>query len=301
MGKEGVERGLEVAKSLRPDFVVLTGDFVSHSLGKTHGVDGAHHAEPCADVLAQWKNMPMLAILGNHDHWNGADIVTGALRERGIRVLRNEATALERGGARLWMAGVDDALVQAADLPKTLGGIPPSEATVLLAHEPDFADYAANVSGGLAAVGTLAWRTGATAGNRPARTAGDGEEVSHGIESSGRDAGVHELGAGDDHAAGAVLVSAESDGVEVAERVGQNFHHRGHWGSLGNGFNHKGHGGHEGSFCKWVQWRSTPDPLRLRSGQALAALERTRGLRDGAIVKIMRIQTRAFWMTPGLG
>jgi uncharacterized protein len=114
MGKEGVERGLEVAKSLRPDFVALTGDFVSHSLGKAHGADGAHHAEPCADVLAQWKNIPMLAILGNHDHWNGADIVTGALRERGIRVL-----------------------------PKTLGGIPPSEATVLLAHEPDFADYAA--------------------------------------------------------------------------------------------------------------------------------------------------------------
>jgi len=143
MGKSGVERGVAVAKSMRPDFVVLTGDFVSHSLGKTHGADGAHHAEPCADVLAQWKNTPMLAILGNHDHWNGADIVAGALRERGIRVLRNEAMAIERGGARLWMAGVDDALVQAADLPKTLSGIPPSEATVLLAHEPDFADYAA--------------------------------------------------------------------------------------------------------------------------------------------------------------
>jgi hypothetical protein len=29
--------------------------------------------------------------------------------------------------------------------------------------------------------------------------------------------------------------------------------------------------------------RSTPDPLRLRSGQALAALERTRDLRDDAL------------------
>jgi uncharacterized protein len=143
MGKEGMERGVEVAKGLRPDFVVLTGDFVSHSIGKAHGIDGAHHAEPCADVLVQWKNMPMLAILGNHDHWNGADIVAGALTERGIRVLRNEATALERGGARLWIAGVDDPLVQAADMQKTLAGIPGSEATVLLAHEPDFADYAA--------------------------------------------------------------------------------------------------------------------------------------------------------------
>ena len=143
MGREGVERGLRVARELRPDLVLLTGDFVSHSIGKAHGIDGAHHAEPCADVLAQWKDMPMMAILGNHDHWNGADIVASALRERGIRVLRNESMPLEKEGGRLWIAGADDALVGAVDMTKTLRGVPASEATILLAHEPDFADYAA--------------------------------------------------------------------------------------------------------------------------------------------------------------
>ena len=28
----------------------------------------------------------MIAILGNHDHWNNADIVAGALAERNIRL-----------------------------------------------------------------------------------------------------------------------------------------------------------------------------------------------------------------------
>ena len=54
--------------------------------------------------------MPMIAILGNHDRWNNADIVAGALAERNIRVLRNGSTPIERDGSRLWIAGVDDAL-----------------------------------------------------------------------------------------------------------------------------------------------------------------------------------------------
>jgi hypothetical protein len=143
MSKEGVERGLRIAQALRPELLVLTGDFVSHPIGKANGIEGAHHAEPCADLLAKWKDTPMLTILGNHDHWNDADIVAGALTDRGIRVLRNESTPIERAGARLWIAGVDDPLVGAADMPKTLQGIPSSETTVLLAHEPDYADYAA--------------------------------------------------------------------------------------------------------------------------------------------------------------
>jgi predicted MPP superfamily phosphohydrolase len=82
----------------------------------------------------------MVAILGNHDHWNGADIVAGALVDRGIRLLRNESFAFERGHDRLWISGVDDVLENEHDLPKTLAAVPETEATVLLAHEPDFAD-----------------------------------------------------------------------------------------------------------------------------------------------------------------
>jgi uncharacterized protein len=85
----------------------------------------------------------MLAILGNHDHWNNAAIVEGALQDRGIPVLRNRSVPLERGHHRIWIAGIDDALVEAADLDKALHNVPRSETTLLLAHEPDFADFAA--------------------------------------------------------------------------------------------------------------------------------------------------------------
>lgn len=143
MNREGVARGVAVAQKLRPDLVVLTGDFTSRPLGKAYGLDGARHAEPCADEIVKWKGVQMVAILGNHDHWNDAGIVTGALRDRGIPVLRNQSIPIEREGARLWIAGADDALVGAVDITKTLQGVPKNETTVLLMHEPDVADHAA--------------------------------------------------------------------------------------------------------------------------------------------------------------
>ena len=142
MDQSGVERALQELHPFRPDVVVLTGDFVSHPLTHRHGPEGARNAEPCADALVAWKDSPLVAILGNHDHWNGAEIVAGALEERGIQLLRNAAIPLERSGQRIWLAGIDDALTRAADLERTLAGIPAGETTVLLAHEPDFADHA---------------------------------------------------------------------------------------------------------------------------------------------------------------
>ena len=80
--------------------------------------------------------------MGNHDHWTDPNFIEGRLNDRGITVLRNSACPFERGNSRLWISGVDDVFVGAADLPRALQVIPQNEATVLLAHEPDFADYA---------------------------------------------------------------------------------------------------------------------------------------------------------------
>jgi uncharacterized protein len=159
MGRAGVERAVRLAQSFNPDLVALTGDFVSHPWLHGNGRAGAMFIEPCADGLAQCKDdkdkddkdgdkdkdkdMHLVSVLGNHDHSNGAAIVEAGLKDRGISVLRNASFPLQRGNDRIWIAGIDDAWFHAADLDKTLGGIPAGEATILLAHEPDFADHAA--------------------------------------------------------------------------------------------------------------------------------------------------------------
>jgi uncharacterized protein len=143
MGRAGVQRAVDAAIRFQPNLVVLTGDFVSHPYHRPNGPEGTRYAEPCADVLATMKGVPKIAVLGNHDHWTDPNFIEGALRDRGITVLRNSAVSLERGKSRLWISGVDDVYVGAADLSQTLKPVPSDEATVLLAHEPDFADYAA--------------------------------------------------------------------------------------------------------------------------------------------------------------
>jgi uncharacterized protein len=143
MGRAGVQRAVDIATKFQPDLVVLTGDFVSHPFHRPNGRQGALYAEPCADVLAAMKNVPKIAILGNHDHWTDPNFVEGALKDRGITVLRNAAVPFERGKSRLWISGVDDVLVRVANLSGALQTVPREEVTVLLAHEPDFADEAA--------------------------------------------------------------------------------------------------------------------------------------------------------------
>ena len=61
----------------------------------------------------------------------------------GISTLLNRSIAIEKDGARFWLGGVDDVLGGSADVPGTLRGIPSEEAAVLMAHEPDYADYVA--------------------------------------------------------------------------------------------------------------------------------------------------------------
>jgi len=85
-----------------------------------------------------------VAILGNHDQDSQPDVVTECLEAQRIKVLRNDAWSVEQSGARLWVVGTDDVLLRAVDLPRALRVVPPAEATILLAHEPDFADVAAN-------------------------------------------------------------------------------------------------------------------------------------------------------------
>jgi predicted MPP superfamily phosphohydrolase len=142
-GKAQVEHAVRLALSLKPDLTILTGDFVSHALFHPNGPEDARHAEPCAQVLQQLTSTPIVAILGNHDHWNGADIVTESLESHRIPVLRNQSMPLERDGQRLWIAGVDDVYEQANDLDKALVGVPRDETTIVAVHEPDFADETA--------------------------------------------------------------------------------------------------------------------------------------------------------------
>jgi predicted MPP superfamily phosphohydrolase len=138
-----IRSAVEVVNGLQPDLIALTGDFVSVPL-VGNSAKGAADAEPCAQLLGKLRApRGVWSVLGNHDVFSSADRVTNALHAAGIPMLSNKSVAIEKDGARFWLGGVEDVLAGRADVSRTVRGIPSEEAVVLMAHEPDYADYVA--------------------------------------------------------------------------------------------------------------------------------------------------------------
>ncbi len=137
-----VRAAIGMVNALHPAMIVLTGDFVSvPDFGDPE--KGADSAEPCAQLLRQMQApYGLWAVMGNHDVFTNSDRVIAALHAVGIKVLANQSTPIESNGARFWLSGIDDVLGGGADLEASLRAIPSGEPTILLAHEPDFADRA---------------------------------------------------------------------------------------------------------------------------------------------------------------
>jgi predicted MPP superfamily phosphohydrolase len=136
---EHIQYAVSIAQSLAGELIVLTGDYV------TRGADGV---VTCAQALAGLRApLGVYATLGNHDYWNGATHVADSLAAAGLTVLRNEGTPIARDGgdrADLWLAGLDDVWEEQEDLEAALDGAPEGTPTLLLVHEPDFADQYAD-------------------------------------------------------------------------------------------------------------------------------------------------------------
>ncbi len=141
-----LKAAIGMVNSLRPDLVAFVGDFVTVPLVGSDEKAVAH-AEPCARLLRQIEAPHgRWAVLGNHDYATDPRHVTAALRAAGIQVLANQALPIEHDGVRFWLAGVNDVLSGTADLDSTLRDVAGGEAVILLAHEPDYADYVARYS-----------------------------------------------------------------------------------------------------------------------------------------------------------
>ena len=134
---------IPMVNGLHPDLIALTGDFVSVPFVGDEE-KAAFAAEPCARLLRQMTaHHGLWAVMGNHDDGTDPEHVTRALQAENIQVLANQSQPIEQDGARFWLAGVNDVMSGTADLSKTMRGVPAHEAVILLAHEPDFADEAA--------------------------------------------------------------------------------------------------------------------------------------------------------------
>lgn len=121
---------VEMMNAAKPDFVVLTGDYVCLS------------PRPLPDLISALKKlqMPAYATLGNHDHWSGAERIRQALREANVDVLTNEHRVLNFRGRNLHLVGVDDSVTKHDDPAAAFEGVPEDATKIVMSHDPKSAD-----------------------------------------------------------------------------------------------------------------------------------------------------------------
>lgn len=138
-----VERVVRRTNELKPDLILLGGDFVFDSREQTKFL------EPLEDLRAP---LGVFAILGNHDYGESlpfSDIrgktVHKTLENLGIKVLMNEGVWIDVGNVGFYLLGIDDMWFGKPDISLALQSLKNSAAAgeipdapkILLSHNPD--------------------------------------------------------------------------------------------------------------------------------------------------------------------
>jgi predicted MPP superfamily phosphohydrolase len=114
-----------------PDLVLLGGDFVTWH----------RHIPLMAELLLPGlaARDGVLAVLGNHDYWSGADDVKAAMTAHGVEFIINRSKIIRRGGAELPVVGIDEIYRGEPDPEAAFAGIGRGP-RVALTHHPDSID-----------------------------------------------------------------------------------------------------------------------------------------------------------------
>lgn len=147
MDAERLASVVQTINRLRADCVVITGDFVTSYQPA--------HAQTLASLGELQAKDGVFGVLGNHDHFAGAEWLRECLQTAHIQELNDATHTIQRGDEVLHLVGMDDLWPSNQDEPgsvwkhlprlERLAAALPAEGTaVLLVHEPDIADVAAS-------------------------------------------------------------------------------------------------------------------------------------------------------------
>ena len=148
MPSSDVRRVVEMTNALKPDLILLTGDYITW--------DPATQ-EAAVDSLTGLKApFGVYGCLGNHEMWTHTEVsITRLFARRNIRILRQERTAIRVGGEDLNLIGVDfeshGHMGHHLEGPvrqylEGVGGlVRPGQVNILLSHNPNTFDRAAQM------------------------------------------------------------------------------------------------------------------------------------------------------------
>ena len=141
MNQERLQEVMDLITEEKPDVLLITGDFlIGHQFDET----SPQLLQDLSTVLSPLSQaIPTFAVLGNHDYWTNAEAVRNMFSTCGIRDLTNTVFTLTRANVHLHICGVDDIWEGVPNLELIASQLTYNSVSILLAHEPDFADKSA--------------------------------------------------------------------------------------------------------------------------------------------------------------
>jgi hypothetical protein len=146
MPADEIRKYAAIANAQKADMTVLTGDFVTFDPGTQEAV---------VDALRGLRApFGVYGSLGNHDAWAGVeDSITGLFRQTGVRILRGANVPIAAHGESFNLIGVDFQSARRFGpsrpvkrlLENIEGMIDPDRVNILLSHNPDTFDRAAEL------------------------------------------------------------------------------------------------------------------------------------------------------------
>jgi predicted MPP superfamily phosphohydrolase len=135
-----VSEVVALTNAQKPDLIVISGDLI----------DGSPEDRKADIAPLKSLSAPdgVFIIPGNHEYYFGYERWMEQFAQLGMTGLPNAHAILQRGDARLVLAGIVDSTslrmgLEGPDLPKALSGVSPDEAIILLDHKPRNAPDAA--------------------------------------------------------------------------------------------------------------------------------------------------------------
>jgi predicted MPP superfamily phosphohydrolase len=129
-----VQSLVDRTNALHPDLVAITGDLVDGPLD-----DLRDEVAPLRELRARDG---VFFVTGNHEYYWHPNEWLPALESLDLILLKNEHRVIDRGAAKLVIAGVTDPVGRDTDPARAVAGAPPSATKILLSHRPHIAKAA---------------------------------------------------------------------------------------------------------------------------------------------------------------
>jgi len=141
MSRKRLAAIVDLVLDQEPDLIAITGDFV------VGGKKAGWYADKLDNLLIELKRLsnrfPTIAVVGNHDYSADISLVREMLSKANVLELENDVFSITRSFSSLYFCGVDDMMFGLPDLGDIFSKLPELGTAILLAHEPDFADFSA--------------------------------------------------------------------------------------------------------------------------------------------------------------